>query len=151
LPQDDRRINLIIADGAEYIQACNKTFDLILVDGFDQYARAGALDTLPFYQACRAHLTDDGIMAVNILGRSRGFDNSLARIYTAFEDRALLLPSCESGNVIILAAAGKPVEISLVELKQNALTLKKETGLNLLPTLTRLTQAKTCLSDLLII
>ncbi len=151
LPQDAKRIHLIIADGAEYIQSCNKNFDLILVDGFDQYARAGALDTLPFYQACRSHLSNDGIVAVNILGRSRGFNNSLARICAAFDDRALLLPSCASGNVIVLAAAGNAVKISFTELRTVALGLKEETGLNLLSTLTRLAQAKTCLNDLLII
>ncbi len=150
-PQDAERINLIMGDGAEYVLGCNKVFDLILVDGFDQHARAGTLDTLPFYQACRTRLSADGIVAVNILGRSRGFNNSLARICKAFEDRALLLPSCESGNAIAFAAAGNTVEISFAKLKENALALKEQTGLNLLPTLTRLAQAKTCPNDLLII
>ena len=34
-------------------------FDLILADGFDPDAKAGALDTDPFYQACRARLSDE--------------------------------------------------------------------------------------------
>jgi len=41
----------------------NKKFDLILVDGFDEKARTGALETLPFYQACRACLSSAGMMA----------------------------------------------------------------------------------------
>lgn len=151
LPEDPKRINLVIGDGAEYLLNNHKKFDLILVDGFDQLARAGALDTLPFYQTCRAHLNDNGVLAVNLLGRSRGFRNSLARICTAFEDRALVFPSCESGNAIAFAAAGDPIEISFDDLKENALALKAETGLNLLPTLTRLAQAGTCLNNRLIL
>ena len=151
LPEDQKRINLVIGDGVEYVRDCNKNFDLILVDGFDGNARPGALDTLPFYQMCRARLSDDGVMAVNLLGRSRGFKNSLAHICTAFEDRALVFPSCESGNAIAFAAAGNPIEISFDDLKENALTLKEETGLNLLPTLTQLAQAKTCLDNRLVL
>ncbi|MDD5300673.1 MAG: fused MFS/spermidine synthase [Gallionella sp.] len=150
LPEDPKRINLIIGDGAEYTLNSSKKFDLILVDGFDEKARTGALETLPFYQACRNRLSDDGIMVANLLTRSRGFKASAARIAEAFEDRALVFPSCESGNAVALAVAGYPIEISFSDLKENALALKEATGLNLLPTLARLAQAKTCLNDTLV-
>lgn len=151
LPEDPRRVNLVIGDGAEYILNNNQKFDLILVDGFDENAHPGALDTFPFYQACRARLSNDGLLAVNLLGRSRGFEASLVRILEVFSDRALVFPSCESGNAIAFAAAGNPIEISFDDLKKNALNLKEKTGLNLLPTLTRLAQAKTCLNDTLVL
>jgi spermidine synthase len=151
LPEDPMRINLVIGDGAEYVSNNVKRFDLILVDGFDENARPGALYTLPFYQLCRTRLSDDGVLAVNLLGSSRGFENSIARICAAFEDRALVFPSCESGNAIAFAVAGNPVEISFDDMKESALALKESTGLNLLPTVTRLAQAKTCLNNTLIL
>lgn len=151
LPEDTRRINLVIGDGAEYAPNSNKQFDLILVDGYDENARPGALDTLPFYQSCRSRLSDDGVMAVNLLGRSRGYTASLTRIMKAYTDRALVFPSCESGNAIAFAAAGETIEISFDNLKKNALALKEKTGLNLLPTLARLAQAKTCLNNQLVL
>ncbi|MDD5180475.1 MAG: fused MFS/spermidine synthase [Gallionellaceae bacterium] len=151
LPEDAKRIHLVVGDGAEYVLNSSKKFDLILVDGFDHNARAGVLDTLPFYQMCRERLGNEGVLAVNLLGRSRGFKGSMARICTAFEDRALVFPSCESGNAIAFAAAGQPIEISLDDLKENALALKEETGLNLLPTVARLAQAKTCLNNRLVL
>jgi len=146
LPEDPQRIKLVIADGAEYMLGSRKKFDLILVDGFDHRARAGMLETLPFYQACRSRLGDDGILAVNLLTRSRSFGRTSASIMQAFEDRTLLLPSCESGNAIALAASGHPVELAFDDLKESALALKEATGLNLLPTLARLAQARTCLN-----
>ena len=151
LPEDPKRVNVVIGDGAEYVLNNDKKFDLILVDGFDENARSGALDTLPFYQACPTRLSDDGILAVNLLGRSHGFEASSKRIMAAFTDRALVFPSCESGNAIAFAVAGNPVDISFDDMKENALTLKKATGLNLLPTLTRLAQARTCLNNRLIL
>jgi len=151
LPEDPKRVNIVIGDGAEYMLNSSKKFDLILVDGFDEKARAGALETLPFYQACRSRLGDNGIMAVNLLTRSRSFKRTSAHIAEAFEDRVLLFPSCESGNAVALAAAGHPIEISFDELKESALALKEQTGLNLLPTLARLAQAKTCLNNQLVL
>jgi spermidine synthase len=151
LPEDEKRLRLVVGDGAEYVLSSDKQFDLILVDGFDEKARTGALETLPFYQACRARLSHDGLLSVNLLTRSRGFKATAARITTAFDDRALVFPSCESGNAVALAAAGDPIEITFEELKSQALALKETTGLNLLPTLTRLAQAKTCLNDTLIL
>jgi spermidine synthase len=151
LPEDDKRIHLVVGDGAEYVLGTDKKFDLILVDGFNEHAHPGALNTLPFYQACRSRLSNVGVLAVNLLGLSRGVMGGFAHICTAFEDRALMFPSCESGNTIAFAAEGETIEISLDDLKENALTLKEEAGLNLLPTLTRLAQAKTCLNNTLIL
>ena len=151
LPEDPRRVRLLIGDGADFVLGSNKRFDLILVDGFDENARSGALETLPFYQACRARLSDDGIIAVNLLTRSRGFQATAARITKAFDDRALVFPSSESGNAIAFAASGDPIEVSFDDLKESALALKEATGLNLQATLTRLAQARTCLDNRLIL
>jgi spermidine synthase len=151
LPEDDKRIHLVMGDGAEFVLSTNKKFDLILVDGFNEHAHPGELNTLPFYQACRSRLSDEGVMAVNLLGLCRGVMGGFAHILNAFDDRALMFPSCESGNTIAFAAEGEAVNISFDDLKDNAQILKEETGLNLLPTLTRLAQAKTCLNNTLVL
>jgi spermidine synthase len=149
LPEDPMRLRIVIGDGAEFIAGCEQQYDLILVDGFDDNAHPGVLDTLPFYQMCRAHLNSNGIMAVNLLGLSRGFKTSLARILEAFDGRALAFPSCDNGNVIAFAAEGEPVCITLGDLKEQARELKAATGLNLLPTLARLEQHWTCAAGVL--
>jgi spermidine synthase len=85
---------------------------LILVDGFDANAHAGALDTLPFYQACHARLAEDGLLVVNLLGRNRGVGTSMERIAAAFDKRSLIFASCDSGNAIAFAATGAALEIN---------------------------------------
>lgn len=151
LPEDPKRLKIVIGDGVEFVINSDKTWDLILVDGFDADARAGALDTPAFYLAARSRLNDSGIMAVNLLSRRRSFKDSVERIRAAFEGRALAFPSCDSGNVIALAAAGEPVSITLGDLKEQASALKQATGLNLLPTLARLEQAQTCAGGVLVL
>ncbi len=149
LPEDDKRINLVIADGMDYVLSTDKKFDLILVDGFDENAQSGALNTLPFYQACRTHLTEQGVMSVNLLDLHRGVFSGFKYIIEAFDERALMFPSCESGNTIAFAVEGERIEIDLEDMKENAEALREQTGLNLLPTISRLVQAKTCLNNTL--
>jgi len=149
LPEDPKRVDIVIGDGVEYVLNGDKKFDLMLVDGYDENARSGALDTLPFYQSCRARLSDTGVMAVNLLTSNRRFDGSITRIAEAFDDRMLAFPSCESGNAIAFAAEGEPVEISFFDLRGKALELNTETGLNLMPTIARLEQAQSCLGGIL--
>ena len=141
LPPESARFRIHIGDGVAHVLAGGSGYDLILVDGFDENARAGALDTLPFYQAARARLSDQGLLAANLFGRSRGFHRSIERIITAFDDRAVAFPSCDSGNVIAFGAAGERVEVTAFDLRLRAQELKQDTGLDLLPTVARLEQA----------
>jgi spermidine synthase len=140
LPPEDARFSIHIGCGAQYVLEKEQKYDLILVDGYDRNARAGALDTLPFHQAVRSRLGERGLMAVNLFGRSKGYKASLERIVSAYDGRALAFPSCDSGNVVAFGANGEPVERSMVELRARAAALKESTGLDLLPTVTRLEQ-----------
>ena len=143
LPDDPRRLSIVVDDGARFMAAGGEDYDLIVVDGFDPDGRAGVLDTAPFYTACRARLTDQGLIAVNHLGRNRGYRASVERIAAAFDDRALAFPSCDSGNAITFAAVGETLACSLEDLRQRAAALKAATGLDLRPTLTRVQMAHT--------
>lgn len=151
LPEDDKRIHLITGCGAEFVLGSDKKFDLILVDGFNEHAHPGELNSLPFYQACRSRLSNQGIMAVNLLGLCKGVLGGFAHVRSAFEGRAMLFPTCKSGNTIAFATEGEPVSIDLDDLKEKAEALKEETGLNLLTTVARLTDANICENNTLTI
>jgi len=138
LPEDPRRLAIEVADGHDFVAAADRRFDLILVDGFDAKTRVGMLDTLPFYANCRSRLTGGGVLVANFLNVRRGLAAGLDRMSEAFDGRAIALPHCASGNVIALAATGDPVDLSFAELQSGARRLKRDTGLNLLPTVARL-------------
>jgi spermidine synthase len=138
LPDDPRRLDVVIGCGADYMLSGERQFDLILVDGYDPEAKAGALDTAPFYQACRARLSERGLLGVNLLGSNKGFHGSVERIREAFAGRSAVFPACDSGNAIAFATGGTPVEVSLTTMRERALILKKNCKLDLQPTITRL-------------
>jgi spermidine synthase len=143
LPQDPKRIRMEIADGSEFVATRDASFDLVIVDGFDEQGRVGMLDTLPFYVNCRARLSRAGILAVNLVDRRRGsVAASGARLREAFDGRAIVLPPGNDGNTIALAAAGDEVSATLADLRDRAASLREATGLDLRPTLARLAAAK---------
>jgi len=138
LPEEGARLRIEIADGADYVAYAEREFDLILVDGYDARGRTGMLDTLPFYCNAQARLSSRGVLAANLLTRNHGIRGSLDRMRAAFAGRAVALPACASGNVVIVAAAGEPVAVDGGELVRRARRLRAETGLDLAPTVRRL-------------
>ena len=103
LPEESQRLRIVIGDGYEYLAATKRRFDFIVVDGFDEDARTGMLETLPFYLNCRERLTPKGVVAVNLLKRRGGIGPTVARLREAFED-GVVRPMCEEGNTIAFGA-----------------------------------------------
>lgn len=149
LPEEDERLTIIIGDGVDHVATCRRRFDLILVDGFDEKARAGGLDTEPFYINARSLLSDRGLLAVNLFGQRRGYKSSLARLDQAFEGRAFALPPSESGNVIAFARGGETMECTLAEMRRRATLLHKKTGLDLRPSIARLQMTRSLPGEVL--
>lgn len=151
LPEEDERLRIVIDDGANFVAGTKQKYDLIMVDGFDDKARTGMLDTTPFYANCRARLTDEGLLVTNLLNRSKSVLRSVDRLQEAFAGRALAFPSCDSGNTVAFAATGDMIDIPLTELRAAARALKKATDLNLLPSIMRLEGWHACLGDRLVL
>lgn len=137
VPEASARLAIEIADGYAFLQATRRRYDLILVDGFDGDGRAGVLDSPAFYRLCRRRLTDEGMLAANLIGRPVEIGASLARLRRAFDGRVLALPP-DDVNCVAVAAVGAPVRTSPAVLRRSAERLRADTGLNLLPTVARL-------------
>lgn len=146
LPEEHQRFRIAIEDGIDYIDRTRHRFDWILVDGYDRHARSGPLDQAPFYAACRARLSDQGILTANLFQRARGHQASIARLSAAFERRAIAIASADVGNVIGIAATGRSLAIPLAEMRERAIALRETSGLDLRPAITRV-QLSVSLAD----
>lgn len=58
---DDRRVEVRIEDGIQYVQAHKNEFDVIMVDSTDPVGPAVGLFAIDFYKAIYESLTEDGI------------------------------------------------------------------------------------------
>ena len=59
---DDPRLDLVIADGADYVRATDRRFDVIIVDSTDPVGPGEVLFTDHFYGHCRHALAPGGIL-----------------------------------------------------------------------------------------
>jgi spermidine synthase len=76
------------------------------------------LDSAGFYADCRATLTEEGCMTVNLFGRSSSFDKSVATISQAFgADAVWAFKSTREGNTVVLAqrSPSRPKRALLME------------------------------------
>lgn len=135
LPDDPARVKIEIADGLAFVAGAKRCFDLILVDGFDADGRAGVFNTRAFYELAHSRLSEQGVLAINLLRRHRGHRIDIAPLKEAFRGRAFAFPPNADGNTVAFAAAGKQIRLPFTRLIARAQRLKRETGLDLLPVL----------------
>ncbi|ATH11724.1 MULTISPECIES: spermidine synthase [Delftia] len=106
LPPDSDTLRVVLADAAQEIRKSQwlGTVDALAVDLYDHDAAAPVLDSAEFYADCRNLLTEDGIMTVNLFGRTSSYERSLARMAEAFGEEAMwaFRPTRE-GNTVVLA------------------------------------------------
>ena len=108
IPADDTRFKVLLGDGAEFVAATDRQFDVLIVDGFDAGGLPVQLSSQQFYDNCFALLADNGIMVVNLWGGYPQYDEYLARIHNSFPSRLVIVDADDSVNKIVLA--GKNVE-----------------------------------------
>ena len=106
LPPDSPTLRVVLADAAQEIRKdeWRGTVDALAVDLYDHNAAAPVLDSTDFYADCRALLTDDGAMTVNLFGHSSSYAASLEKMATVFgEDALWAFKPTREGNTVVLA------------------------------------------------
>jgi len=127
LPADDAKLEVVIADAAAEIRQPRwlGTVDALQVDLYDHEAAAPVLDSEAFYADCRALLTEDGVMTVNLFGRSSSYERSLEKITAAFgADAVWAFKPTREGNTVVLAqaVASRPKRPALADRAQSIQT-----------------------------
>ena len=106
LPADDAKLRVVLADAGTEIRKAEwqGTVDALQVDLYDHEAAAPVLDSEDFYADCRALLTEEGAMTVNLFGRSSSYEHSLEKIAAAFGAEAVwAFKPTREGNTVVLA------------------------------------------------
>jgi len=71
LPEDPR-IRVIVGDGRDVLATSPETYDVIVIDAFDDDRVPRPLVTEEFMRECRDHLSPDGVIAYNVFGSVYG-------------------------------------------------------------------------------
>ncbi|XYI34572.1 Spermidine synthase [Cupriavidus oxalaticus] len=147
IPPDDERLEVICADGAEYVANQNARPDVILVDGFLADGMPVQLGTADFYAACHARLADTGVLVANFLESDPDIPLYLEEASTAFGRSMSLSLAEDSANYTLFAWKGPHRLPSLDALLARARILETAHPLNLTGAARRLKRGERVASD----
>jgi spermidine synthase len=105
IPDDDARLEVVLDDGARFLQARPGRYDLLLVDGYDETGIPEALSTQAFYDACHASLAPGGAMACNLYCDDA--ERHVARLHAVFGGRVCVVEEAKMSNRVAFAWIGE--------------------------------------------
>lgn len=131
LPPDDARLTVHERDAWDFVndRANHGTIGVMQIDVYDATARGPVLDSVAFYRAVRACLTDAGIATINLFGDHPSFVRNMKRLNEAFEGRVIALPEVHEGNRIALAFSGPALDVPYAALDRRARLIEAKLGL----------------------
>lgn len=102
IPVDSSRLELILADGHDFVAQDEKTTDILLIDDFNIDEEVHQLRSAEFFSACRVRLNPGGILVANLCD-PRGQDQSALRNLRACFDHIVTVPVEAGMNLVVLA------------------------------------------------
>ena len=112
--------HVYVKDARAFLQATDRTYDLIWVDAFARHMVPFHLTTVEFFAELRSHLAPDGIVAVNLASLGEGGDllrasavvQTMSRSFAQIESYAVKGPwkSAQTRAENLIFFAGAPLE-----------------------------------------
>lgn len=107
----DARLRVAIQDGREWLAGRHEgmPYDIIFVDAFVDRGRTPyRLATIEFARLCRTHLSESGVLIVNLLEADPFMGARVKTIQGAFEQ--IYLCAVPGGNCVVFASHGPPLD-----------------------------------------
>ena len=142
VPADDDRLQVIIAEGGEYIAGHPCSADVLMVDGFDDGRQVPSLCSPEFYGHAREALKKNGVLVVNLLSRDRAVQGYIQRIEDSFGGRVATVLAEPFGNLIVFAFKQSPGRAAWENLQERAKQLEQELALPFTQFINKLQQRK---------
>lgn len=102
--QESEQVVLHCRDGLEFLQDTGgKSYDLILVDAFDDQGMAPTIYSAPFFACCSARLNNGGVMSCNLWSSDAPRCRDIKTLIADHFAEALYLPVPQRGNIVAMA------------------------------------------------
>jgi spermidine synthase len=133
---DNPNLNIHLGDGYLHVKRCfydsDLSYDLLLVDAYDHNGMAASVGVQAFFDACAGILTANGVMSINLWGSDRPtFNLTMQRINQSFDNRSMILPVENKGNVIALATNFYVKHSDLKQLRPQVDVMEMQFNVNL--------------------
>jgi spermidine synthase len=125
VPDNDERLDIIVADGLEYIATSPNSTDVLMIDAFDALGIPPDFCSQDFFDSCEMVLKTDGILVINLWGSDKKFDIYLRRIEQSFDDKVLMLPTGKPGNIVVFGFKNS-LDLTIIKLRERAKALEAQ-------------------------
>lgn len=144
LPDDEVRLQVVVGDGLDYLEAHPKRADLLLLDAFEAHEAPAHLRSARACAACFNALRPFGILAVNFMASDLQLEAGISRLAEAFAGRVLVLPSGDRANTIVFGLRTTARRWPLAELRGRCSSLEARFELDFASLLRDLEQHNAC-------
>ena len=103
LPPDGPRLEVLQADGAEYLEKVEKGIDALLVDAFDKTGFAPSLANREFFESAFAKLSGNGVLVINLAGEKESYAGLIGEAMHVFDDQVIVISVPDDGNHVLYA------------------------------------------------
>ncbi|MDQ5903903.1 MAG: spermidine synthase [Pseudomonadota bacterium] len=130
LPPPGPKLQILQADGADYVAEAAPGIDALLIDAFDEHGFAPALNSRVFLQSAWDKLSAKGVLVINLAGERSSYAGLVAEVMHVFDDQALIIPVPDDGNHVLLAFRERHFEPRWRWLHNHARELRAKYGLD---------------------
>jgi len=130
VPPDGPGLQVLEADGADYLGRTDKGIDVLLVDAFDRRGYAAGLAGQEFFEAAKAKLAGSGVLVVNLAGDETAYAGLIGTVMQVFDDQVVVVPVREDDNQVLLAFKRAGFEPNWRQLRNLAKELRARYGLD---------------------
>ena len=132
VPPDDERLQVINADGAQYVAqmaAEGGRTDVVLVDAYDQHGVAKAVMERVFFENAKQVLGDRGVFIFNLVAPAAESEPHIQLIRSVFGEPAIAIAMPNDGNLVIFAGNALRNPRRLLLARRNAERVERKLGL----------------------
>lgn len=130
MPPDDDRLQVLEADGAEFLESTEKGIDALLVDAFDKTGFAPSLANREFFDNAYAKLSGNGVLVINLAGEKETYAGLIGEAMHVFDDQVIVISVPDDGNHILYAFKERHFEPRWRWLHNYAKELRAKFGLD---------------------
>ena len=130
LPPDDDRLQVLEADGAQFLESTEKGIDALLVDAFDKTGFAPSLANREFFDNAFAKLSGNGVLVINLAGEKETYAGLIGEAMHVFDDQVIVISVPDDGNHVLYAFKERHFEPRWRWLHNYAKELRAKFGLD---------------------
>ena len=130
LPPDDERLQVLEADGAQFLETTEKGIDALLVDAFDKTGFAPSLANREFFDKAYAKLSGNGVLVINLAGDKETYAGLIGEAMHVFDDQVVVISVPDDGNHVLYAFKERHFEPRWRWLHNYAKELRAKFGLD---------------------